>query len=211
MSEYERGRSSDGVAPAIPVRPPPPEQKAKTAADVASNLDGACSHASTSIEAMVRAHVAHDVASYATARKVAEGAVTRVRDLAPRRTRSTPRIRRCARSSSRTVLAEIAAQNLAAAPPAPEPRAPTMHNESALLAALPPRKVEGSYKLVFDTARSEVAQVLRQMSASDLAAFEKILREFPTHAKRAYQDGFKRAPGDNHARRGTERARRRDR
>lgn len=159
-------------------------EKAQAAADIASNLDRAHAFAVESLSELVRAHDARDVVGYATARRSAELAVQRVRDLANGAiTHATdshdPQVR--AKLEQSAALADVAARNLAAAPAAPEPVAPTLRSESALLGMLPPPDVNGPAKIVFDAARAGARSLLLQMPFSDYIALEKILVEFPTH------------------------------
>lgn len=163
---------------------PTPAEKAQTAAGIAASLERAHATVVETIEAVAHAHDARDVVAYAKARQSAERAVERIRDLAKgaiaHATDATdPRVREQLEQAA--ALADIASQNLTTAPSAPEPMAPTLRSESALLAALPPIESDGSAKVTFDTARQSTRSALLQLPFSDYEAFEKILAEFPTH------------------------------
>ncbi len=188
MSHEFRGRGFDsGFAPSAPQRrqqDPTPAERAQTAVNIASNLERAHVTAVESIGALGRAHDARDVAGYAVARRSAESAVERVRELANgamalAADASDAQVR--AKLEQAAALADVATRNLAAAPVAPEPVAPTLRNESALLAALPPAEINGPTKFVFDAARQSTRSALLQMPYSDYGALERILAEFPAH------------------------------
>lgn len=188
MSHEFRGRGFDsGFAPPAPQRrqhDPTPAERAQVAVNIASNLERAHVTVVESIEALARAHDARDVAGYAVARRSAESAVERVRELANGAAvlatdASDPEVR--AKLEQAAALADVATRNLAAAPVAPEPVAPALRSESALLAALPPAEINGPTKMVFDAARQSTRSALLQMPYSDYGALERILAEFPAH------------------------------
>jgi hypothetical protein len=188
VSEFVRGKRFDaGFVPPVPQRQPrevTPEEKGQHAAGISSNLDRAHQAVTASLESLARAHPTRAVVGFAKARPAAESSVARLRDLAPGAkeyaSASTDPIVR-AKLEQATALTEVAARNLDAAPAAPEPVAPTLEAEAALMAALPPIEMHGPVRGVFETARQHTRSVLQRMRFSDFAVLERILREFPTH------------------------------
>lgn len=182
----EYTRSSSFSQPPSP-RPPPeptPELKAQWAETVAANLKGSWKHLAESIAAMTTAHAARDIDGYKQARTDAESGLASLRDhakVAKERAPDAKGTKVSKQLEQVDQLVEAAQKKLEQAPSAPVPVPPSLSCDGALLAALPPKDRAGPVKQVLETARDQVEQVFRRMPYSDFVAFEKLLRDFPTH------------------------------